>query len=122
MTLTRVVLRLARNPGFPDGDDEQGYVITAPLDNQGRLMVEEWRREKDICTVRRFKPGEERDADGWLTHRGGRWFIRYDEPEEGPDEPVYRLGDHKLSVGEYLTIHESDGQDLTYRVTEHARV
>jgi len=121
MTLTRIVMRLARNPGFPDGDAEQGYVITAPLDNQGRLMVEDWRRNKENCTVRRFKPGEERDADGWLTHRGGRWFIRYDEPEEGADEPVYRLGDHKLAVGEYLTIHESDGQDLTYRVTEHAR-
>jgi hypothetical protein len=32
--LTRVILRLGRNPdaGLPDGDDNYGYVIHAPLD------------------------------------------------------------------------------------------
>jgi hypothetical protein len=119
MSLTRIVLRLARNPGYPSGDEDQGYVITAPLDAHGHLDVDAWRSAKKSCTVVRFKPGEERDADGWLTHRGGRWYFRYDEPEEGDDEPVYRLGDHRLSVGEYVTIHENDGQDLTYRVAEH---
>lgn len=119
MSLIRVVLRLARNPGYPNGDDAQGYVITAPLDRDGRLDVEAWREVKEDCIVIRFKPGTERDADGWLTHRGGNWYFRYDEPEEGDDEPVFRLGDHALAVGEYLTIHESDGQTLTYRVSEH---
>lgn len=121
MPLTRVTLRLARNPGFPDGDPGQGYVITAPLDHQGKLDVESWRNAKPACTVVRFKPGTERDADGWLTHRGGHWYFRYDEPEEGDDEPVFRLGDHSLAIGDYLTIHENDGQDLTYRVAEHHR-
>src|SRR6185503_15824493 len=73
MSLTRTVLRLARNPGYPQGDDSQGYVITAPLDSQGHLAVEEWRRQKSACTVVRFKPGEEHDADGWLSHRGDAW-------------------------------------------------
>jgi len=122
MALTRIVMRLARNPGYPDGDHEQGYVITAPIDAEGRLEVAEWRREKPRCTVVRFKRGEERDADGWLTHRGEHWHIHYDEATEGPDEPLYRLGDHRLGIGDYVTIHESDGQDLTYRVTEHHTV
>ena len=69
MTLTRIVLRLARNPGFPDGDAEQGYVITAPLDNQGRLMVEDWRRNKENCTVRRFKPGDFLATAGFVWYR-----------------------------------------------------
>ena len=66
----------------------------------------------------RFTPGKEDDADGWLTHRGSHWYFHYDEDDEGPDEPVFRLGDHLLRLGEYLTIHEADGDDLTYKITE----
>ena len=65
-----------------------------------------------------FKPGEDRDADGKLTHNGASWFFHYDEAREGADEPVYRLGEQRLAVGDYLTIHENDGQSLTYRVTQ----
>ncbi|MEQ1779867.1 MAG: hypothetical protein ABMA14_00795 [Hyphomonadaceae bacterium] len=119
MSLTQVVLRLARNPGFPAGDDNQGYIINAPLDGDGKLSVEEWQALREDCSVIRFKPGDERDADGKLTHRGSHWFIHYDEEREGDDEPVYRLGDHVLTLGSYITIHESDGRDLTYRVAQH---
>jgi hypothetical protein len=119
MSLTQVVLRLARNPGYPSGDVSQGYIIHAPLDENGRLSVEKWRLDREACKVIRFKPGDERDADGLLTHRGSHWFIHYDEPREGADEPVYRLGDHSLALGSYVTIHESDGQELTYRVEQH---
>ncbi|WP_203293083.1 hypothetical protein [Maricaulis parjimensis] len=120
MSLTRVVMRLGRNPdaGFPDGDDEQGYVVVAPLDGDGRLDVELWRANKAKCTVDRFSPDPDEKADGWLTHRGSHWFFHYDEEGEGPDEPVYRLGDHTLRMGDYLTIHEADGDDLTYKITE----
>jgi hypothetical protein len=122
MSLTQVILRLARNPGFPAGDDSQGYIINAPLDDAGRLSVAEWQDVRDRCSVIRFKPGEDRDADGKLTHRGSHWFIHYDEEGEGDDEPVYRLGDHLLALGSYITIHESDGRDLTYRVAQHTPV
>lgn len=120
MSLTRVVMRLGRNPdaGFPDGDDHHGYVVIAPLDKDGKLDVELWRANKDACTVNRFSPDATETADGWLSHRATRWFFRYDEDEEGPDEPVYRLGDHTMRIGDYLTIHEADGDDLTFKITE----
>lgn len=120
MALTRVVLRLGRNPdaGFPDGDDSFGYVIVAPLNKDGGLDADLWGKEREKCKVVRFTPDHEDDADGVLVLRNGRWFFHYDEDDEGPDEPVYRLGDHKLRVGEYVTIHEADGDDLTFRVTE----
>ncbi|MHA6289309.1 hypothetical protein [Maricaulis sp. CAU 1757] len=122
MSLTRVVLRLGRNPdaGYPDGDPHRGYRLIAPLDKDGKLDVELWRERKQDCTVDRFSPEADEAADGWLSHRGSHWFFRYDEEDEGPDEPVYRLGDHTLREGEYITIHEADGDDLTYRVTEVA--
>lgn len=118
--LTRIVLRLARNPeaGFPDGDDRRGYRIVAPLVSGGRLDAEAWRAHKEKCTVDRFSPNDAEIADGWLSHRGSHWFFRYDEDEEGPDEPVFRLGDHKLAVGEYVTVHEEGAGPLVYRVAE----
>jgi len=120
MALYQIILRLARNPGFPEGDDSQGYMLVAPLDAQDRLDPVEWRLHREVCKVVRFKPGEDRDADGRLTHNGSSWFFHYDEPREGADEPVYRLGEHRLAIGEYLTIHESDGQSLTYKVARRA--
>lgn len=120
MALTRVVLRLGRNPdaGYPDGDDDFGYVVVAPLDKDGLLDPAQWRTAKDKCKVVRFTPDHDDDADGWLSHRGEHWFFRYEEDEDSPEEPVYRLGDHRLRVGEYVTIHEADGDDLTFKVTE----
>lgn len=120
MSLTRVVLRLGRNPdaGFPEGDDRTGYVIVAPLDREGHLDPELWKANKERCKVVRFTPDDENDADGWLAHRGQSWWFRYDEAEEGPDEPVYRLGEHRLRLGDYVTVHEADGEDLTFKVTE----
>ena len=124
MVLTRVTMRLGRNPdaGYPEGDDAHGYVVIAPLDAEGKLDVELWRENKTRCTVNRFSPNEDERADGWLTHRRSRWYFRYDEEEEGPDEPVFRLGDHVLRLGEYLTIHEADGDDLTFKITETTRI
>jgi hypothetical protein len=120
MSLHQIVLKLARNPGFPAGDQTQGYVLVAPLDSQSRLDLGDWRKNREVCTVIRFKPGEDRDADGVLAHNGAHWFFHYDEIGEGDDEPVFRLGDHRLAVGEYVTIHESDGKSLTYRVARSA--
>lgn len=124
MGLMRVVMRLGRNPdaGFPDGDDRQGYVVVAPLDGNGKLDLDLWRQNKVKCTVDRFSPDPADKADGWLSHRGSHWYFRYDEEDEGPDEPVYRLGDHTMRVGDYLTIHEADGDDLTYKITEATAV
>jgi hypothetical protein len=120
MSLYQVVMRLARNPGFPEGDERQGYIVVAPLDAADRLDPGQWRENREACTVIRFKPGTERDADGLLTHNGSHWFFHYDEVGEGEDEPVYRLGEHRLAIGDYVTIHESDGQSLTYRVTQRS--
>ncbi len=117
MAFKKIVLRLARNPGFPDGDAERGYVLNAPLKTDGTLDLEAWRQDREKATVVRFDPDPEERADGWLTHRGSHWFFHYDEDREGPDEPTYRLGDHKFAVGEYLTVTGHEGDPLTYQVT-----
>lgn len=122
MALVQIVLKLARNPESPGGDDGQGYVITAPLGADGRLSEAEWREVRPKCTVVRVKPGDQHDADGLLMRRGDNWYFHYDEPREGDDEPVFRLFDHSLSVGDYITIHESNDRQNTYRVVAHIPV
>lgn len=118
MAMKRITLRLARNPGYPEGDREQGYVIVAPIGADGHLLVDEWRDHRKDCTVFRFHPDPDERADGWLTHRGTQWFFHYDEEDEGPDEPVYRLGEHRFEIGEYVTISHEGGEALTYVVAD----
>ena len=121
MTLSRIVMRLARNPGteFAGGDDHRGYSLTAPLTSEGRLDEAAYPKVKAQCSVRRFAPDED-PADGRLMKRGQRWFFDYDEEDVTDDEPVHRLGEHRFAVGEYVTVTDEDGRPLTYKVVEVA--
>lgn len=118
MTLRRITLQLARNPGLPGGDPEQGYTIMAPITPEGQLDVEAWRENPKACRVYRFHPDPAEKADGWLSHRGKNWFVHYDEEAEGDDEGVFRLGAHTLREGEYITIDHPGGDAQTYKVTD----
>lgn len=119
MSLSRIVLRLARNPGteFADGDDHRGYALVAPLTSDGHLDEASFKSAKAACTVRRFAPDEDAQ-EGRLSRRGERWFFDYDDKADTDDEPVYRLGDHRFAVGEYVSVTDEDGRLLTYKVTD----
>jgi hypothetical protein len=119
MTLARIVMRLARNPGteFAGGDDHRGYTLTAPLTDDGHLDEGAFVKARGNCTVRRFAPDED-PVDGRLNRRGARWFFDYDEEDVSDDEPVHRLGEHRFAVGEYVTVTDEDGRPLTYKVVE----
>jgi hypothetical protein len=119
MSLSRIVMRLARNPGteFAGGDDHRGYALTAPLTEDGHLDAAAYAKAKDECVVRRFAPDED-PADGRLNRRGERWFFDYDEDVELDDEPVHRLGEHRFALGEYVTVTDDEGRPLTYKVME----
>ncbi|HBJ91532.1 MAG TPA: hypothetical protein DDZ43_01525, partial [Hyphomonadaceae bacterium] len=83
MQLKQIVLRLARNPGFPEGDRDQGYVIVAPLNNDAKLDVDAWRDVKKHCTVKRFHPDDALAALGLLHHHGSHGPFQYDEEGAG---------------------------------------
>jgi hypothetical protein len=119
MTLSRIVMRLARNPGteFAGGDDHRGYALTAPLTAEGMLDEAAYAKARDVCKVRRFAPDED-PMDGRLARKGQRWFFDYDAGGAADDEPVHRLGQHRFAVGEYVTVTDDDGRPLTYKVVE----
>ena len=121
MSLSRIVMRLARNPGteFADGDDHRGYTLVAPLTADGQLDEQAFKAARADCTVRRFAPDED-PAEGRLARKGERWFFDYDDADSADDEPVYRLGQHTFGLGEYVSVTDEDGRLLTYKVTEVA--
>ncbi len=119
MNLSRIVMRLARNPGagFIGGDDHRGYTLVAPLTADGRLDADAYAKSRDACLVRRFAPDED-PAEGRLARRAGAWHFDFEIDGVAEDEPVFRLGDHRFAVGEYVTVTDEDGRPLTYRVME----
>jgi hypothetical protein len=119
--LSRIVMRLARNPGteFADGDDHRGYSLVAPLTPDGHLDASAYARARGACVVRRFAPDDD-PADGRLVHAGQRWYFDYENSHVAGDEPVFRLGQHRFAVGEYVSITDEDGRLLTYKVTDVA--
>lgn len=109
-------LERAREPRHPEGDPHIGYIVTAPLDSEGRLDVETARQYKQACRVVRFHTDREHE-EGYLRRRpGGSWAFHYEFDDGGEDDdPAYRLGEHRFVYGEYVTVQEDEGVH-TYRV------
>lgn len=116
MTLSRIVLQMARNPGtaFAEGDDRRGYVIVAPLDAEGRLDGQAFPAAHAKCQVRHFADGEA-PKTGTLSRRGDNWFIHY---EGAGDEAGVHLGEHSFRIGDYVTFRDADDHAWTYRVAD----
>jgi hypothetical protein len=117
--LRRIRVSLARTKEHPEGSDRDGYEFVAPLDSQGRISLEGWKRQRALCFVHRIRAGvvEER---GLLVHRAGGksgiWAFDYEGLSGPEDEAGYRFADHVFQAGEYVSIRDEDGQLKTYKV------
>lgn len=109
-----VRLELARTPEFPQGSAAHAYVLRLPIDDNGLLEQSILRQPDQRPTVFRFWPGEP-DRQGVVIPRGRGWVFSY-APGESDDETLFHLENHAISVGEYLTITETDGEKLPFRV------
>ena len=89
VSLSRIVMRLARNPGteFADGDDHRGYTLTAPLTEDGHIDEAAFKAARECCTVRRFAPDEDAQM-GRLARRGQTWFFDYGPTAFDPENAV----------------------------------
>jgi hypothetical protein len=112
----RIVLELAREPQHPNGDARIGYVVVAPLGDDGKVDAETASAFKQECRFSRVRSGETLEQ-GFLKRRaGGSWAFHYAlEDGREDDDPLYRLDEHRFATGEYVTIVENDGAH-TYRV------
>lgn len=118
MTLSRITLRLARNPGteFANGDDRHVYTLVAPLNAEGFLDEAMWKANARACVVRHVSPDLPEPREGLLKRRGDNWFFDYDAVTTDDDEPVFKLGRHPFRAGEYITITDENDRALTYAV------
>lgn len=116
MALKKIRLELARNKDFPEGSPYRGYIFKAPLNDEGELEAKEWRANRQDCTVLRFWEGED-DENGHLAHhRNGNWVFHYDNLSDDDDEPIFKFDRHHFIPGEYVSITEHDGEQLTFKV------
>ena len=117
MILKRIRLELARDHDHPEGSRNHGYDFAAPLDEDGHINAESWRKTRDRCRVRRFWAGED-DRVGHLVHKpGGAWAFHYDiRGKSADDESGYRFDHHVFKPGEYVSLTEHDGVLRTFRV------
>ena len=118
MTLCRIALRLARNPGteFANGDERHGYTLVTPLDAKGFIDEAAWKRHAAACIVRHLSPDLPAPREGLLKRRGDNWYFDYEAGTTDDDEPVFKLGEHPFRAGEYVTITDESGRPLTYAV------
>lgn len=116
MTMMRIRLELARTDGYPEGDAGQGYEFVVPLDENGRIDSEAWRKVKSACTVRQFEAGFV-VRRGLVRHVGQGWRFDYDHLSNHDDEAFFKLDRHVLAPGKYVSITEPNGTTMPYRVT-----
>lgn len=114
--LTKITLQLGRNEGYPDGDRHEGYIINAPINAEGKLDVEIWRKYSKDCKVIRYSANDDNDAEGQLVYKSGKWSISYSADFE--EEGLFHLADHRLWVGDYVTVTEKDGDALVYVISQ----
>lgn len=114
MTWKTIRLELARTADHPNGSSAHSYVFRVPLDDAGLIEPKELKKAEKRPVVRRFWPGEA-DQSGVVIASPKGWAFSYKIGEDD-DEIIFRLKDHPLKVGEYLTITEADGSELPFRV------
>ncbi|HNB26239.1 MAG TPA: hypothetical protein PLR41_04720 [Alphaproteobacteria bacterium] len=113
--LKTIRLELARTKEFPEGNARCGYEFVAPLNREGHLDLDLYRREKGACRVHRFWAGEKTE-EGTLLHLGhDRWVFSY-APGEDDDEPAFKFDRHFFLPGEYVSITEHDGVTRPFKV------
>mgnify|MGYP001619327543 CR=1 FL=1 len=115
MSLKRVLMTMARNPGFPNGDSRYGYEFIAPLTPDGRLDAGAWEAVEAKCTVRHFEPGKD-DENGMLVLDEDRWFFDYNQDFDADDEPLFKLDKHIMLEGEYITVTEHDRKQRAFQI------
>ena len=111
-----VRLELARTADYPEGSSDRAYVLRLPLDEDGLIYEAAIAFHPELATVRRSWPNE-RDRKGYLVKKPNGWAFSYALGDDD-DEAIYHLEFHPIRLGDYITLTESDGERLPFRVVQ----
>jgi len=118
-TLTHIRLELAREPGSPAGNPQDGWDIVAVLDAGGKLDAEGCRDQSDRLHVRRFEDNQTVATGTLRQGPGGKWLLDL-APEDAPDATGFRFGEERFVAGEYVSLINADGEPHAYVVAKAA--
>lgn len=105
----RIWLELALDREGSGRSDSIGYVLVAPLTEDGRIDVELWRQFHEFCGVIRLRPMQPDDV-GHLVHKPeGLWAFRYDVTGGQGGETAYCIGSDRFVTGGYASICDDAG-------------
>lgn len=105
----RIWLELALEARGSERNGSVGYVLVAPLTEDGGIDLDLWRRHHDACGVIRFRPREPDDVGHLVRTTGDTWAFRFDVTRKSSVEPAYHLGPERLAPGGYVFIHDDTG-------------
>jgi hypothetical protein len=118
--MPKVMLVVAAGPGFPQGSPDHRYEIGVTLTLGGHLDPKAWEADPRPWPAKRIAPGvPSRPGDVFFDADTESWSIRlFPAPGEAADAPLAAQIRHagQLRPGEYVTIHEPDGKEFSYRV------
>ena len=115
MTFSRIRLELGRTDEYPDGNQNHGYEFVAPLTPEGHIDPQAWKENKAKCIVRHFE-GMDIKGAGLLSRAGRGWRFEYGPEGRAGDEPFYRLDQHIMRPGLYVSLREHDGVQRPFKV------
>ena len=116
MAKHHIRLELAREPGRPEGDGQDGYDLVLTLNAEHRLDVLALMAAPEETRVRRFLGGETLAVGRLTLDPEGCWL--FDFPGEAEDAAGFRLDDEPFVLGEYVSIADPSGVLHPYRVTQ----
>src|SRR4029450_9467831 len=88
---SKVRLRLAREPGHPQGSQDHGYDLVIPLDGDGRLDSDLREKPRQLCRVVHYPSDEEHDIGHMVRLPGGQWAFHYDIKGNEKDAAGYHF-------------------------------
>jgi hypothetical protein len=105
----RVRLLLARDQGHPEPSASVGYVLVAPLTEDGWIDTGLWRQYHEFCSVIRFRPGMPNDVGHIFRNRDGSWAFRYDVTGNSAGEIANYLCSERFLTGRKASILDDSG-------------
>lgn len=117
--MMKVRLELGRTDDFPSGDPLRGYEFVAPLTEAGHIDAAEWKAQKGACLVHHFVNGETVEV-GRLAHVGRGWRFEYGSPTHEHEEPFFKLDQHLIRPGLYVSLIEHDGVRRPFKIASVA--
>ena len=114
MDWKHIRLELGRTKEFPEGSASRAYLLRLPVGDDGLIDTAALKAAPARATVRRFWPNE-RDMSGYVIRTPAGWAFSYRIGEDD-DEMLFHLESHLIREGEYVTLTESDGRRLPFRI------